>query len=207
MSRFIYPLCSQNYCFSLSTCVKAQQNAWPGNRFVKCPDGYKCRRKFMGNEFRRISVYSEERDHFACGVQASGDWFKILAKESFEMPQPAAALSITNMMNPHLFFFALSISFLVVALALPCIKPVGLLPCASKGIIFHLCLSRLVLERNKTHDPEIALWNARMGINLDANLWKACRRRSRNVALLNFTLELLGHFSIISIVEFRKILA
>ena len=73
------------------------------------------------------------------------------------MPQPAAALSITNMMNPHLFFFALSISFLVVALALPCIKPVGLLTCASKGIIFHLCLSRLVLERNKTHDREIAL--------------------------------------------------
>ena len=25
-------------------------------------------------------------------------------KESFGMPQPAAALSITNMMNPHLFF-------------------------------------------------------------------------------------------------------
>ena len=48
MSRFIYPLCSQNYCFSLSTCVKAQQNAWPGNRFVKCADAYKCRRKFMG---------------------------------------------------------------------------------------------------------------------------------------------------------------
>ena len=124
MSRFIYPLCSQNYCFSLSTCVKAQQNAWPGNRFVKCPDGYKCRRKFMGNEFRRISVYSEERDHFACGVQASGDWFKILAKESFEMPQPAAALSITNMMNPHLFF-TISISFLLVAHALTCGQPVG----------------------------------------------------------------------------------
>ena len=78
-------------------------------------------------------------------------------KESLGMPQLEAALSITNMMNPHLFFFALSISFLVVALALPCIKPVGLLPCASKGIIFHLCLSRLVLERNKTHDREIAL--------------------------------------------------
>ena len=26
-------------------------------------------------------------------------------EESFGMPQPAAALSITNMMNPHLFFF------------------------------------------------------------------------------------------------------
>ena len=30
---------------------------------------------------------------------------KILAKESFGMPRLAAALSITNTMNPHLFFF------------------------------------------------------------------------------------------------------
>ena len=30
---------------------------------------------------------------------------RFLRKESFGMPQPAAALSITNMMNPHLFFF------------------------------------------------------------------------------------------------------
>ena len=45
-SRFIYRLCQQNYCLSsLSTCVEAQQNAWPGNRFVKCADGYKFRRK------------------------------------------------------------------------------------------------------------------------------------------------------------------
>ena len=29
---------------------------------------------------------------------------RFLRKESFGMPQPAAALSITNMMNPHLFF-------------------------------------------------------------------------------------------------------
>ena len=130
MSRFIYPLCSQNYCFSLSTCVKAQQNAWPGNRFVKCADAYKCRRKFMGKWIQNhtklhqtvclVSVYSEERDHFACGVQASGDWFKILAKESFEMPQPAAALSITNMMNPHLFFFSL-FPFLFLSSHLPCL--------------------------------------------------------------------------------------
>ena len=33
----------------------------------------------------------------------------ILAKESFGMPQLAAALSITNMMNPHLFFFSSSL--------------------------------------------------------------------------------------------------
>ena len=46
LSRFIYRLCQQNYCLSsLSTCVEAQQNAWPGNCFVKCADGYKFRRK------------------------------------------------------------------------------------------------------------------------------------------------------------------
>ena len=32
---------------------------------------------------------------------------RFLRKESFGMPQPAAALSITNMMNPHLFFSSL----------------------------------------------------------------------------------------------------
>ena len=37
---------------------------------------------------------------------------------------------------------------------------------ACKWIIYHLCLRRLVL--NKTHDREIALWNARMRIYFDA---------------------------------------
>ena len=88
------------------------------------------------------------------------------------MSQPAVALSITNMMNPHLFFcLSLSISFLLVALALPYGRPVGLSPCASKGIIFHLCLRRLVL--NKTHDREIPLRNSRMRINLDASMKKS----------------------------------
>ena len=77
------------------------------------------------------------------------------------MSQPAAALSFTNMMNPHLFFFrSFSLSFLLVALAMACDKPVGLSPCASKGIFFHHCLRRLVL--NRTHDREIPLRNARM---------------------------------------------
>ena len=44
-------------------------------------------------------------------------------EESFGMPQPAAVLSITNLMNPH--FFSL-FRFLLVAWALPCSKPVGL---------------------------------------------------------------------------------
>ena len=39
---------------------------------------------------------------------------------------------------------------------------------ACKWIIYHLCLRRLVL--NKTHDREIALWNARMRIYFDANV-------------------------------------
>ena len=45
----------------------------------------------------------------------------IPVKESFRMPQPAVALSNTNMMSPQLFFFVLlSISFLLVARGLPC---------------------------------------------------------------------------------------
>ena len=84
------------------------------------------------------------------------------------MPQPAAALSITNMMNPHLFFFRSFHFFSSRPLALPCGKPVGLSPCASKGTIYHLGLSRPVL--NKTHDREIALRNARMRIYFDANV-------------------------------------
>jgi len=43
------------------------------------------------------------------------------------MPQLAAALSITNMMNPH-FFFSLFL-FLLVAHALSCGKPVSLFMC------------------------------------------------------------------------------
>ena len=80
--------------------------------------------------------------------------------QSYGMSQPAAALSFTNMMNPHLFFLSFSLSFLLVALAMACDKPVGLSPCASKGIFFHHCLRRLVL--NRTHDREIPLRNARM---------------------------------------------
>ena len=41
--------------------------------------------------------------------------------------------------------------------------------CVRKIIVF---LCRLVLKRNKMHDREIALWNARMRINVDANLWE-----------------------------------
>ena len=74
---------------------------------------------------------------------------KILAKESFGMSQPAAALSFTNMMNPHLFFFrSFSLSFLLVALAMACDKPVGLSPCASKGIFFSSLSPSTCVEQN-----------------------------------------------------------
>ena len=73
----------------------------------------------------------------------------------------------------HIFFFFFrSFHFFSSRpLALPCGKPVGLSPYASKWttIIYHLGLSRPVL--NKTHDREIALRNARMRIYFDANLW------------------------------------
>ena len=154
-----------------SICVEEQQNAWPGNRVVKCTMRYKFGRKF-------IEICGE------CGlwnVKITQRILQVLvltphsfyAKESFGMSQPAVALSFTNIMNPHLFFFApfffaLSISYLLVARVLPCSKPVGHIHVPAKGIIFHLYLRRLVL--NKTHDREIALWNARMRINLDAIL-------------------------------------
>ena len=93
---------------------------------------------------RTLSWFSLLFDHVFWRVWS---WDKILSG----MPQTAAVLSITNMMNPHLFFFfALSISFLLVAHALPCGKPVCLSPCACKGIIYHLCLRRLAFTKHMT---------------------------------------------------------
>ena len=41
----------------------------------------------------------------------------------------------------------------------------------SKIILYHIC--RLVLKRNKMHEREVALWNARMRIYFDArNDWE-----------------------------------
>ena len=73
--------------------------------------------------------------------------------------------------EPTSFFFRSFHSFLFFARAMACDKPVGLSPCASKGIFFHHCLRRLVL--NKTHDREIPLRNSRMRINLDASMKKS----------------------------------
>ena len=58
----------------------------------------------------------------------------ISAKESFGMPQPAVALSITNMMNQHyLFAFPLFLFFLS---RVPChvVLPIGPFMCLPKGI-------------------------------------------------------------------------
>ena len=58
-----------------------------------------------------LDMVSGDQHHLAHGqvqlcaeVRHYRQWLKILAKESFGMSQPAAAISITNMMNPHLFF-------------------------------------------------------------------------------------------------------
>ena len=72
-------------------------------------------------------------------------------------------------MNPRLFCSAL-FKFLFFSSRMPCLV-VSLSACScakAKKFIHHLCLRRLVL--NKTHDREIALWNARCDINLYANV-------------------------------------
>ena len=138
ISRFYTYVLAKLFFIILSTCLKAQQNAWPGNRFVKCADAYKFRRKYIlfhSLIMRLGQVWTLSID--------------LMHQRIVWMPQPSAALSITNMMNPHLFFFTLSISFFLVAHALPCGKLVGLFPCASKGIIHHLCLRQLVLNKTK----------------------------------------------------------
>ena len=71
--------------------------------------------------------------------------------------------------EPTSFFFR---SFYFFSSRVPClVVSLWACSCARKGMIFHLCLRRHVFESNKTHDREIALWNARMRINLDASLW------------------------------------
>ena len=131
-----------------------------------CADAYKFRRKFIlldPTEKRRCVKYANRRTNTQ-NFHTDMVWHGI--------PQPAANLWMTNMMNPRLsfIFFAFSISFLLVACALHCGRPVGLSPFCSKGNIFHVCLRRLVLH--ETHDREIALRNARTRVNLDEKLWE-----------------------------------
>ena len=155
--------------------LKRKKNAWPGNRVVKCAMRYKFGRKIIGNESRFREC---ERSRTIDGTRTTGVSFAIGFRIVTEKDSCVKnRLGCRNLRRhsqlqtwwTHIFFFSLSphlFSFLLVALALPCSKPVGLSPCACKWIIYHLCLSRPVL--NKTHDREIALWNARMRIYFDA---------------------------------------
>ena len=174
MSRFIYPLCSQNYCFSLSRLVLKRNKTHDREIALwHARMRYKFRRKYEEGPGVKLSLRLPER-------LGSGDdneqrtytrYLSVIiipAKESFGMPQPAVALSITNMMNLH-YFFAFS-PFLFFLSSVPClvVLPIGPFMCLPRGI-FYFCLRRLVL--NKTHDREIALWNARMRIYFDAK-WR-----------------------------------
>ena len=160
ISRFVFVLTILYQLFSI--CVEEQQNAWPGNRVVKCAMRYNFERKFIGNEsFSRMSTILRTIDGTRTGenlllcfddcLRLSSLHWKRSCQESFGMSQPAAALSITNMMNPHLFFcLSLSISFLLVALALACGKPVS--PCYFVELFFifvsvDLCWTKRMTEK------------------------------------------------------------
>ena len=66
--------------------------------------------------------------------------------------------------EPTFFFFALSISFLLVALALACDKPVGPSPCAKQRNYFSSLSPSSCVGAQQNAWPGIALWNARMRI-------------------------------------------
>ena len=137
-----------------SICVEAQQNAWPGNRIVKCAMRYKFGHKFIGNVasictvpwifcqdepdmLRRSKLVSNDRSLKQPRTAAAIWRKKIPAKESFGMSQPAAALSFTNMMNPHLFFLSRS-SFLFFLSRVPCLEVLPIGP--------FICLPRVFLS-------------------------------------------------------------
>ena len=79
---------------------------------MKCADGYKFRRKFMESVINsntapigRPPIIQFKVHMSAMKISALLALWRFLRKESqLGMPQPAAALSTTNMMNPHLFF-------------------------------------------------------------------------------------------------------
>ena len=93
---------------SSSTCV--EQNAWPGNRVVKCADAYIFRRKC--NE--GACPCHEDAEILLCSMwDLSANAVELCKPCRYRLcsqndclgcRNPAAALSITNMMNPHLFF-------------------------------------------------------------------------------------------------------
>ena len=63
-----------------------------------------------GREIRQLEPSHEEIVSLISALLALWSFERFLRKESqLGMPQPAAALSITNTMNPHLFFFIIPI--------------------------------------------------------------------------------------------------
>ena len=165
-----------------SICVVAQQNAWPGNRFVKCADAYIIRRKCYAWWLRWIIVSTKwlevlpwSWDLAEVEIFLRALYTSLCVKEISCVKNRLGCRNLRRHSQlqtwwTQIFFFFRSFHFFSSRpLALPCGKPVGLSPCASKGTIYHLGLSRPVL--NKTHDREIALRNARMRIYFDANLW------------------------------------
>ena len=97
--------------------------------------------------------------------------WEIPAKESFGMPQPAVALSITNMMKPTNISFFTRSPFVFFSSRVTClvVLPIGPFMCLQVNYLSSLSPSTCV-EQNKMHDREIALWNARTRIYFDANV-------------------------------------
>ena len=163
-----------------SICVEAQQNAWPGNRIEKCADAYIFRRKFVECRIcRSMWIHCLRTTRLIADTFGLPVYFVCKQVHRIFHFAIVYGLGCRNLLRQsqlqtrwtHIFFFRSFHSFLFFARAVPCGKPVGLSPCAKgKKFIYHLCLRRLVL--NKTHDREIALWNARMPIYFDANVMK-----------------------------------
>ena len=105
---------------------------------MKCADAYIFGRKYEEEPGGELSLRMPER-------LGSGDdneqrtytlylyGIIISAKESFGMPQPAVALSITNMMNQH-YLFAFP-PFLFFLSRVPClvVLPIGPFMCLPRG--------------------------------------------------------------------------
>ena len=126
--------------------MEEQQNAWPGNRVVKCAMRYKFGRKFIGNESSFFRMSTSQYFRWDQARELVHDSWS-LAPLYYEKDSCQNRLGCRNLRRhshfqtrwTHIFFsFSFSLSFLLVALALACDKPVGLSPCASKGIIYHL---------------------------------------------------------------------
>ena len=80
--------------------------------------------------------------------------------QSFGMSQPAAALSFTNMMNPHLFFFTLSPFVFFSSRVLHCRKPVRLFACQQGHYFSSLSPSTCVEQSARPRNSIEKRWDA-----------------------------------------------